>query len=84
MSTFAAQYQGWCSGCNTKIRVGDEVEYNRRHRLVHVGCDVPAVGDDPFDPPGDVRRSPEAIIRGRRNHQRRCADCHLVHAGECW
>lgn len=83
--TFAAKYNGWCPGCGTKIRAGDEVDY-ARNKVVHAGCANTRL--DPFDTPGAPRdhddHEPQPVITGRRNHQRRCGDCNTIHAGECW
>lgn len=83
--SFPAKYNGWCPGCNTPIRVGDECDYAGR-KVVHEGCAPARISSDPFDVPfgDDDDREPEPVIIGRRNHQKLCGDCNTVHAGECW
>lgn len=84
--TFAAKFKGWCTSCNTPIRIGDDCDY-AGNKVVHEGC--APTNRDPFDAPttadaDDDDREPQPIITGRRNHQRKCCSCNTIHAGECW
>lgn len=32
---------------------------------------------------GYEKPEPTCVVKGRRNHEKSCADCGLIHAGEC-
>lgn len=83
--SFPAKYNGWCPGCGTKIRVGDEVDY-AGSKVVHEGCGIGRDATDwpPADRDDDDDREPQPVITGRRNHQKLCSQCNTVHTGECW
>lgn len=79
--TFVARYNGRCSGCGTRIRVGDEVDYIGS-RVVHEGCRVAYADWQATEPDDDLE--PQPVVTGRRNHQKLCGECNTIHAGECW
>ncbi|PKQ59742.1 hypothetical protein B5566_02555 [Mycobacterium sp. MHSD3] len=86
--SFQARYPGWCTGCDSPIHRGDECTYEASV-VIHDRCNTTGStfnrrdDDAGFDCEPE-EREPQPVITGRRNHQRHCPDCHLVHAGECF
>lgn len=37
--SFEAKYNGWCSDCDDRIHVGDQVAYDE-DKLIHLECDT--------------------------------------------
>lgn len=69
-----------CPACQTPIRNDDPVRRGR-----HADCDT----YEPFDvrsTPTTERgdNEPAFTVTGQRDHERRCNQCHLIHAGECF
>ncbi|QNJ59307.1 hypothetical protein SEA_MRMIYAGI_94 [Mycobacterium phage MrMiyagi] len=93
--SFEAKYPGQCAmaSCRKPIHKGEMVLFVN-DRIAHERC-CPIGGLGPYDPtpdlPGDwhgdtdyeiTRVEGDYIVTGRRNHEKPCKKCFLIHAGE--
>lgn len=80
--SFKAKFPGKCSVCGEEYTIDAWLHYVG-DRVAHDYCHAPPQYRDSEDVREAERREPSYRVRGRRNHEKRCGTCHLIHAGEC-
>lgn len=77
--SFQAQFPGRCNLCGDEYKSGDWLHYVGR-TVAHDYCH----GEPIYREHEEERdRSQPFIVKGRRNHEKRCSTCFLTHAGDC-
>lgn len=78
--SFQAKWPGRCGICNEEYKTGDWLHFVGVSTVAHDYCH-----SRNYEPPSceERDRSQPFVVKGRRNHEKRCGTCGYTHAGDC-